>query len=67
MTIGAYWLLAVFLYSYFVLVPSLLPEARAAAQARLLYFVQFNRLLLLAGAGRGGVVRARRPTGAPPI
>ena len=29
MTIGAYWLLAVFLYSYFVLVPSLIPEARA--------------------------------------
>ena len=51
MTIGAYWLLAVFLYSYFVLVPSLLPEARAAAQARLLYFVQWNRLLLLAGMG----------------
>ena len=51
MTIGAYWLLAVFLYSYFVLVPSLLPEARAAAQARLLYFVQSNRLLLLAGHG----------------
>jgi two-component system NtrC family sensor kinase len=49
MTIAAYWLLAVFLYSYFVLVPSLLPEARAAAQARLLYFVQYNRLLLLAG------------------
>jgi two-component system NtrC family sensor kinase len=49
MTIGAYWLLAVFLYSYFVLVPSLLPEARPAAQARLLFFVQSNRLLLLAG------------------
>jgi PAS domain S-box-containing protein len=48
MTIGAYWLLAVFLYSYFVLVPSLLPEAQPAAQARLLYFVQSNRLLLLA-------------------
>ncbi len=49
MTIGAYWLLAVFLFTYFILVPSLLPEARAAAQARLLYFVQYNRLLLLAG------------------
>jgi PAS domain S-box-containing protein len=48
LTIGAYWLLAIFLYSYFVLAPSLLPEARAAAQARLLYFVQSNRLLLLA-------------------
>ena len=51
MTIGAYWLLAVFLFTYFILVPSLLPEARAAAQARLLYFVQYNRLLLLAGLG----------------
>ncbi len=51
MTIGAYWLLAVFLYSYFVLVPSLIPEVRPAAQARLLYFVQSNRLLLLAGMG----------------
>jgi PAS domain S-box-containing protein len=49
MTIGAYWLFAVFLYSYFVLVPSLLPEAVPAAQTRLLYFVQWNRLLLLAG------------------
>ena len=49
MTIGAYWLLAVFLYSYFVLVPSLMPEARDAAQERLLYFVQSNRLLLLVG------------------
>ncbi len=49
MTIGAYWLFAVFLYSYFVLVPSLLPEAVPAAQARLLSFIQWNRLLLLAG------------------
>ncbi len=49
MTIGAYWLLAVFLYSYFVLVPSLIPEARPAAQARLLSFIQLNRLLLLVG------------------
>ncbi len=51
MTIGAYWLLAIFLYAYFVLVPSLMPEMRAGAQARLLYFVQYNRLLLLAGLG----------------
>jgi len=48
-TIGAYWLLAVFIYSYFVLVPSLIPEARLHAQARLLHFVEVNRLLLLAG------------------
>ena len=64
MTIGAYWLLAVFLYSYFVLVPSLIPEVRPAAQARLLYFVQSNRLLLLAGMGSRGVARAGAPTGA---
>jgi PAS domain S-box-containing protein len=49
MTISAYWLLAVFLYSYFVLVPSLIPEAAPAAQQRLLHFVQTNRMLLFAG------------------
>jgi len=48
MTIGAYWLFGIFLYSYFVLAPSLLPEAQAAAQGRLLLFVQVNRLMLLA-------------------
>jgi PAS domain S-box-containing protein len=49
MTIAAYWLFAVFIYSYFVLVPSLIPSAQTHAQERLLYFVQANRLLLLAG------------------
>jgi PAS domain S-box-containing protein len=47
MTIGAYCLLALFVYSYFVLLPSLHPAARAAAQSRLLYVVQSNRLVLL--------------------
>jgi PAS domain S-box-containing protein len=47
MTMVAYCLLAVFIYSYFVLVPSVIPLARPAAQQRLLYFVQANRLLLL--------------------
>ena len=47
MTIAAYCLLAVFVYSYFVLVPSIVHEARPAAQVRLLAFVQINRLLLL--------------------
>jgi PAS domain S-box-containing protein len=47
MTIAAYCLLAIFVYSYFVLVPSVVPAARPAAQQRLLYFVQANRLLLL--------------------
>ena len=59
MTICAYWLLAVFLYSYFVLVPSLLPEARDAAQSRLLYYVQWNRLILLAALGGRYLVRPR--------
>ncbi|HXW07765.1 MAG TPA: ATP-binding protein [Vicinamibacterales bacterium] len=40
-------LLAVFLYSYFVLVPSLSQEARPAALNTLLQMVQLNRLLLL--------------------
>src|SRR5262245_32103376 len=48
MTIGAYCLLGAFLYSYFALLPGLVPEARAGAQARLLLFVQVNRLVLLA-------------------
>jgi PAS domain S-box-containing protein len=47
MTMAAYCLLAVFIYSYFVLVPSVIPLARPAAQQRLLFFVQANRLLLL--------------------
>jgi two-component system NtrC family sensor kinase len=47
MTIGAYCLLAVFVYSYFVLLPGFVPAARAEAQSRLLYFVQSNRLVLL--------------------
>jgi len=47
MTIAAYCLLAVFVYSYFVLLPSVMPATQPAAQARLLYFVQFNRLFLL--------------------
>jgi PAS domain S-box-containing protein len=53
MTVAAYCLLAVFVYSYFVLLPSLIPEARPGAQARLLYFVQANRLFLLIGLGVG--------------
>jgi hypothetical protein len=51
MTIAAYCLLAVFVYSYFVLLPSLVPDARPASQARLLYFVQANRLMLLIAVG----------------
>jgi PAS domain S-box-containing protein len=47
LTIAAYWLLAVFIYSYFVLVPSMIPAARAHSQQTLLYLVQINRLLLL--------------------
>jgi PAS domain S-box-containing protein len=47
--LAAYGLLGVFLYSYFVLVPSLVPGDQLIAESRLLYFVQINRLLLLLG------------------
>ena len=47
MVIAAYCLLGVFVYSYFVLLPGLIPDARASAQSRLLHFVQANRLVLL--------------------
>jgi PAS domain S-box-containing protein len=47
--LAAYGLLAVFVYAYFVLVPSLVPFERPQAEARLLYLVQANRLLLLIG------------------
>jgi PAS domain S-box-containing protein len=40
-------LLAMFVYAYFVLVPSLLPATHSEAQATLLQLVQLNRLLLL--------------------
>jgi PAS domain S-box-containing protein len=53
MTVAGYCLLAVFVYSYFVLLPSLIPEARPGAQERLLYFVQANRLFLLIGLAVG--------------
>ncbi len=48
MTIAAYCLLAVFVYSYFILVPSVMPAGRPAAQEKLLLFVEANRFLLLA-------------------
>ena len=51
MSIAAHWLLAIFLYSYFVLIPSFLPATHVVAQERLLLFVQFNRLLLLVAMG----------------
>jgi PAS domain S-box-containing protein len=60
MNIAAYCLLGVFVYSYFVLLPSLVPQALPNAQARLLYFVQANRLVLL--VCMVGVVWAARRT-----
>jgi two-component system NtrC family sensor kinase len=48
LTIGAYCLLAAFLYSYFALLPSFVADTRPNAQAQLLTFVQANRLALLA-------------------
>ena len=47
MTVIAYCLLGVFVYSYFVILPSLVPTPDSSAQTRLLYFVQANRLALL--------------------
>ena len=47
--LAAAGLLAVFIYSYFVLVPSLVPEPGSDAQSRLLVLIQANRLLQLAG------------------
>lgn len=47
--LAATGLLAVFIYSYFVLVPSMVPAQSAGAQARLLVLVQANRLALLLG------------------
>jgi PAS domain S-box-containing protein len=61
MTIAAYLLLAVFVYSYFVLLPSLVPAARPASQARLLYFIQTNRLLLLIGVSAAFWFARRTP------
>jgi PAS domain S-box-containing protein len=47
--LGAAGLLAVFIYSYFVLLPSLVPEPGSDAQSRLLVLIQANRFLQLAG------------------
>ena len=46
--LAAYGLLAVFIYCYFVLVPSLVPGAELQAERTLLALVQVNRGLLLA-------------------
>jgi PAS domain S-box-containing protein len=48
LVVGSYGLLAVFIYSYFVLVPSMVPGNDA--QATLLKLVQVNRALLFGGA-----------------
>ena len=47
--LAAAGLLAVFIYSYFVLVPSLVPGPGPDAQARLLVLIQANRFLQLTG------------------
>jgi PAS domain S-box-containing protein len=61
LTVAAYWLFAVFVYSYFVLVPSLIPAALAKSQQLLLYLVQANRMLLLVCMA-GAVWFARKTT-----
>jgi PAS domain S-box-containing protein len=45
--LAAYGLLAVFVYCYFVLVPSLIPGAELRSERTLLAMVQINRALLL--------------------
>jgi PAS domain S-box-containing protein len=47
--VAAFGLLAVFIYCYFVLVPSLVPGAELRAERTLLALVQVNRGLLLGG------------------
>ena len=47
--LAAAGLLAVFIYSYFVLVPGLVPGAGSDPQARLLVLIQANRFLQLTG------------------
>ena len=63
--LAAFGLLGIFIYSYFVLVPSLVPEHEGYAQPTLLVLIQSNRLLLFAGllaAARAGWATAWRAT-----
>ena len=60
LVIGSYGLLAVFIYTYFVLVPSLVPGT-TDAQAMLLKLVQVHRALLFAGMLTAMIVARRTP------
>jgi PAS domain S-box-containing protein len=58
LVVGSYGLLAVFIYTYFVLVPNLVPGT-TDSQATLLKLVQVNRALLF-GASLSALLVARR-------
>lgn len=58
--LASYALFAVFIYSYFVLIPGVVP-AGPGAQASLLGMVQVNRLLLMLGMIAGAWVARRTP------
>ena len=60
LVVGSYGLLAVFIYTYFVLVPSLVP-GRTDAQATLLKLVQVHRAILFIGMATAMVVARRTP------
>ena len=51
--LSSYGLLAAFIYSYFVMVPSLLPASREQLESVLLALVETHRLLLVAGFAVG--------------
>ena len=58
--LASYGLLAVFIYSYFVLIPALTPGT-ADAQIALLKLIQINRLLLFASFGAATILARRTP------
>jgi PAS domain-containing protein len=60
LVVGSYGLLAVFIYTYFVLVPSLVPGP-TNAQATLLKLVQVHRALLFIGMLTGMIVARGTP------
>ena len=61
--LAGYGLLSVFIYAYFVLIPSLVPDA-GSPEVRLLQFVQVNRALLF-GWMSAAMVVARRTSWYP--
>ena len=60
LVLAAYGLLAVFIYSYFILIPGLTPGGRDERLA-LLTLIQLNRALLFAGALTAAIIARRTP------